>query len=146
MARRLRSAILGTRGAQKGVCVMRILVVEDHDATRLGLMRLLRQAGHDVTTATGVAEAQSLLEGHPFDLLICDHSLPDGDGGALATPSRECGAKFILVSTAPRSDADCDAHLLKPLSVAALEQTIARVMASAASTRLGMDAGSVLSG
>jgi CheY-like chemotaxis protein len=108
---------------------MRILVIDDHAPTRLALTRLLQQANHQVTTAANVAEARDSMESDSFQLLICDHRLPDGDGGDLAQVAHDRGAKFILTSATPATGVGCDACLLKPLSIDAVEQAIAGVLA-----------------
>ena len=66
---------------------LRILLVEDHPDTAEQLARLLRRAGHEVTVAGSVKEAQERAaslksKGQPadFDLLISDLGLPDGTG------------------------------------------------------------------
>ncbi|HYE17882.1 MAG TPA: response regulator [Tepidisphaeraceae bacterium] len=66
----------------------RILLVEDHSDTLRMMERVLRGRGHDVTPAATRAAALARLTaaaalaagGEPFDLLVCDVGLPDGDG------------------------------------------------------------------
>ena len=59
---------------------MRLLVVEDEDdlvsALRVGLGR----AGYAVDAALTVAEADGKLAVEPYDLVVLDIMLPDGDG------------------------------------------------------------------
>ena len=69
---------------------MRILVVEDHPDTAEQFARLLRRAGHEVTCASGIKEAQGYALATPekdrngaFDILISDLDLPDGSGREL---------------------------------------------------------------
>jgi len=66
---------------------LRILLVEDHPDTAEQLARLLKRAGHQVTCAGCVKEAQERTlrsrdrsEDREFDLLISDLGLPDGSG------------------------------------------------------------------
>ena len=62
---------------------LRVLLVEDHADTAAQLSRLLRRAGHEVTCAGSVREAQetaSQNRASSFDILISDLGLPDGSG------------------------------------------------------------------
>lgn len=57
----------------------KILVVEDHEATRRALTRLLERRGWLVDSAGTVAEGLERLKGKP-QCVILDLMLPDGDG------------------------------------------------------------------
>jgi DNA-binding response OmpR family regulator len=60
---------------------MRILLIEDHPDTLTTLRRLLAQQGVVVDSATTAREAQRLLESAgPYDVIVFDIGLPDGDG------------------------------------------------------------------
>ena len=50
----------------------KILLVEDDDATRVGLSTLLERAGYDVVATESVQEGRSALEDASPDLLITD--------------------------------------------------------------------------
>ncbi|MDF1755308.1 MAG: ATP-binding protein [Verrucomicrobiales bacterium] len=58
----------------------RILLVEDHETTRLVVSRKLVELGHEVTCAGTIKEAEAAFEAGDFDLLVSDIGLPDGDG------------------------------------------------------------------
>ena len=58
----------------------RVLLVEDHPDTAKLLSRLIRSWGHSVRTAHSVADALKAADAEPFDLLISDLGLPDGNG------------------------------------------------------------------
>src|SRR5687767_14385162 len=60
-----------------------ILVVDDENSVTSALDLLLRDEGYEVTIASTVAEAQTLLTRCWFDLVFLDLRLPDGDGIAL---------------------------------------------------------------
>lgn len=66
--------------ADKATRRMRILIVEDHAATRLALGRLLRQAGADVVTARDGEEGLGYLLTQRFDVLLTDLRMPVMDG------------------------------------------------------------------
>jgi CheY-like chemotaxis protein len=57
----------------------KLLIVEDHRATRSALRDLFKIKGYEVWTASTVAEAVALLE-IPPQCLILDLMLPDGEG------------------------------------------------------------------
>ncbi len=58
----------------------RILVADDHDSLRRGLVRALKEAGHEVEEApNGTAALEKLHEG-PFDVVLTDLKMGGGDG------------------------------------------------------------------
>jgi signal transduction histidine kinase len=59
---------------------LRILLVEDHDGIARACQRLLISHGYLVVRAAAAASALAAAEREPFDLLICDLTLPDGSG------------------------------------------------------------------
>jgi two-component system response regulator QseB len=59
---------------------MRILVVEDDDGIAQGLKAHLRQQGWAVDVTDSVAGAWAALRAEPFDLVLLDLGLADGDG------------------------------------------------------------------
>ncbi|MEN3940231.1 CheR family methyltransferase [Prosthecobacter sp. SYSU 5D2] len=59
---------------------LRLLVVEDHEATLAVLYRLLTRRGHQVTTATNSRDALTAYAAANFDAVITDLGLPDGSG------------------------------------------------------------------
>lgn len=61
----------------------RILCVEDHEDTRLLLTHLLESEGRYVIAAENATVGLALAQTQPFDLLILDVWLPDGDGNKL---------------------------------------------------------------
>ena len=59
---------------------LRILIVEDHEGVAKACRRLLTTHGHFVVCVPGVNAASQITERATFDVVICDLSLPDGDG------------------------------------------------------------------
>ena len=57
-----------------------ILLVDDEESPRATLALLLKQAGHDVVQADGVAAAAEALVATAFDLVITDLRMPEADG------------------------------------------------------------------
>jgi putative two-component system response regulator len=58
----------------------RVLIVDDDEATRELLRRLLAPHGHAVTAVQTWEDAQRVLEGAAPDLILLDIRLPDADG------------------------------------------------------------------
>jgi len=59
---------------------LKILLVEDHEATANVLAKLLRNLGHEVKTALTLSSALAAANAERFDLLLSDIGLPDGTG------------------------------------------------------------------
>jgi CheY-like chemotaxis protein/anti-sigma regulatory factor (Ser/Thr protein kinase) len=69
----------------------RILVVEDHDDGREFLRRILQGDGHHVVAVASCAEARHALgtsDEAPFDLMLTDVGLPDGNGWDLVRSTK----------------------------------------------------------
>ena len=81
----------------------RVLIVDDSLTVRMSLMEALSDAGFDVVTATTVAEARQSLTREPFELIILDVRLPDGDGvdllGEIRAGTDSSEAAIMLLST-----------------------------------------------
>jgi signal transduction histidine kinase/CheY-like chemotaxis protein len=120
---------------------LRILVVEDQEDSREFLVRILRADGHAVEAVGDCAGARARLatapggtaaaSSAPFDLLLVDAGLPDGDGWALvrevqqgwptlragvvtgwdAGPEREGASGVAFVLRKPWPIAELQAHV-----------------------------------
>jgi two-component system CheB/CheR fusion protein len=117
---------------------LRILLVDDHPDTCAALERLLKLRGHTVTAAhnmRGALEIAGASE-EPFELLISDVGLPDGNGMDLIRylrvklPIRGIAISgFGMDSDISKSlEAGFSEHLVKPVKLEKLEAAIARVM------------------
>lgn len=110
----------------------RILLVEDHEATRAALVQLLTRRHYVVVTAGSVAEARQLASREKFDLVLSDIGLPDGNGYALMTELRDTfGLRGIALTgygteqdVARAKNAGFVAHLTKPIRVESLEKAL----------------------
>lgn len=99
-----------------------ILLVEDDDATRVGLSTLLQRAGYEVVASESVQEGRNLLKEDSPDLLITDVRLGAFNGlqllamsprpipaivttgfpdPVLEAEARQLGAKFLLKPVEP---------------------------------------------
>jgi PAS domain S-box-containing protein len=114
---------------------LRILLVEDHEATIQVLRQLLTRAGHHVTTAMTVGAALEAARNTAVDLVISDLGLPDGTGFELMHTLREnYQLRGIALSgygmdedLRRSSDAGFAAHLTKPVDFGRLQQAIAEL-------------------
>jgi two-component system, sensor histidine kinase and response regulator len=106
----------------------RILVVEDHAATRAALHRGLDREGAMVDTATNAAEALSCIAANEerYDLILVDQTLPDTAGVELVEDLRRragSATRLVLLGLARAepdrrmADAQVDALLIKPVRV-----------------------------
>lgn len=110
-----------------------ILLVEDHEDTRMLVERLLARCGYDVCAAGTVNAARQLLCNFRFDALLSDIGLPDGDGyDVLAeAKTRQPNTKAIAMSaysaTGDRTraaEAGFEDYLVKPLDVRRLRRVL----------------------
>jgi PAS domain S-box-containing protein len=111
---------------------MKILLVEDHDSSRVALSRLLSRRGYQVFAAANLADARAIAAKELLAFVISDIGLPDGDGAELI---RELHEQHGLLSIALTGygmendilrckEAGAVAHLIKPVSMVALEAAL----------------------
>jgi two-component system response regulator MprA len=107
--------------------MLKVAVCEDDTALRSVLVRALRQAGHETTTAaTGSEAVRGFPEAHP-DVVILDIGLPDADGrdvclalksSGLAAPVLMLTAKDGLHDKVAGFESGADDYLTKPFELA----------------------------
>ena len=106
---------------------MRLLVIEDEDRLSGILKSKLGDIGFTVDIAGSAADAGAALELINYDAAILDLGLPDGDGLAVLTATRQAGNGLpILILTArdavedrvARLNAGADDYLIKPFAIA----------------------------
>lgn len=79
----------------------RILLVEDDADIVKNLSCLLKQEGFEVVTAVGQNDAMQALETEtPFDLILLDISLADGNGYAVCTAAKKAYHTAVIFLTA----------------------------------------------
>ncbi|KOC90877.1 response regulator transcription factor [Winslowiella iniecta] len=88
------------------VTAQRVLVVDDHRKIREPLAVYLRQHRFDVRTAESAAAMWLMLKQQPFDIVILDVMLPDGDGMELCHQLHRRTPLPVILLTA--RDATCD--------------------------------------
>ena len=116
---------------------LRLLIVEDHEATRIVLTRLLTLGGHEITATGTIAEALAAFAAAHFDAVISDLGLPDGSGLDLMRQiQRQRPVPGIALSGYGMEDdlrqtkeAGFFAHLVKPVSVDQLRQLLNQLTA-----------------
>ncbi len=126
---------------------MRFLLVEDSDDLAAAVASRLAMDGHGVDRAATLAEAGEFLESAPYDLILLDISLPDGDGRDFLTREREAGRDTpVIMMTASASVSDrvstldqgADDYITKPFDFAELQarcRAVLRRHAGAADSR-----------
>lgn len=123
----------------------RILLVEDNELNR-SLVRAIvartgepRLQGATLAEAETVAEARAALEpgGEPFDVILLDVHLPDGNGLEIARevagrPDRPAVVALTAAAMAREQtaamDAGCDTFLAKPYTSGDLVQAIVSLL------------------
>jgi len=112
---------------------LRLLVVDDHEATLGILTRLLERAGHQVHAARSVEEAIALACEHECDLLISDLGLPDGSGADVMRGLRERGCPLPGIALSgygtekdvhESREAGFATHLVKPVDMDELRRAL----------------------
>src|SRR5437764_2818079 len=114
----------------------RVLVVDDHHDTCIGMKRMLERRGYEITIAHSAEQAVEKVRTENFDLLISDIGLPDRSGYELM---REVRLKKDLPGIAlsgfgseqdisQAREAGFSEHLTKPINFERLEKTIQTVL------------------
>ncbi len=114
---------------------LRLLVVDDHEATRTVLSRLLTSSGHQVTLAASMHEALTAFAEGQFDVVISDLGLPDGSGHDLIRElKRQRPIAGIALSgygmeedLRQTKEAGFCAHLVKPVNIEQLRHLLFRM-------------------
>lgn len=110
-----------------------ILLLEDDAALGQGIRFALENGGIQVELCTTLAQAQSILPGRDFDLLILDVNLPDGSGlDLLRDVRRRHSSVPVILLTANDLETDivvglesgADDYITKPFSLAILRARV----------------------
>ena len=112
-----------------------VLVVEDDSSLRLAVTDNLEDEGYAVVATASLAAARTALSAQPFDVVVLDLMLPDGDGTELCRELRKAGhgARVLMLTARTLEDdlvkgfeAGADDYLAKPYR---LRELLARVAA-----------------
>lgn len=82
----------------------RILIIEDDRYLSHGLLELMGKNGYAAQGADCVASAQAALKDTPFDLLILDVTLPDGNGVEFCQELRASGNRTPILFLTARDE------------------------------------------
>jgi two-component system cell cycle response regulator DivK len=121
----------------------RVLLVEDHEMSRLMLTRRLHRLGYEVLTAVNGREAVVKAGSWKPDVILMDLSLPIMDGWTAARALKGDSATHripIVALTANAMtedrdralDAGCDEYATKPVNLPKLLEKIETLLASEA--------------
>jgi len=123
----------------------RILVVEDEEAIRAGLVDLLVYHGYEVdAVADGNAGLKQAQSGQ-YDLILLDIMLPGIDGYEICNRIREADREQAIIMLTAKSDDDdiirglklgADDYVAKPFSVT---QLVLRIQAVLRRSRIGVE-------
>jgi putative two-component system response regulator len=75
----------------------RVLIVDDEEPIRRSLVRLLDRVGFDCATAADAAEARQLLVTQPFDLMLCDVTMPGESGFSLLAHAHDIHPELAVI-------------------------------------------------
>jgi two-component system response regulator RegX3 len=124
----------------------RLLIVEDEEAIRAGLVDVFVYHGYEVETAAHGDEGLRMALGGQFDLILLDVMLPGTDGFEICNQIRQQDRQQpVIMLTAKSSDEDivqgltlgADDYVAKPFSVT---QLVLRVQAVLRRSGMGEDA------
>lgn len=102
-----------------------ILLLEDDESLNKGICLKLTKEGYQVLSAYTIREARSIFETEIIDLVICDITLPDGNGLDFGKTVRERSDVILIYLTAMDQEIDivngydvgADDYITKPFSV-----------------------------
>jgi len=111
----------------------RLLVIDDHPASRLVLRTILSALGFDVAEAADIRSARAYLGHEPFAAVLTDLHMPDGGGATIlreiaTMPVERRPATIVVSADDPREDKSLSGlvgHVvLKPLAMPALIEAL----------------------
>lgn len=113
-----------------------ILLLEDDDSLNHSISLKLKKEGYAVHRAFTVKEALSFFHNKNFSLIICDVSLPDGNGLDFCSRVRQESDVLFLFLTALDREEDivagyrqgADDYITKPFSMAALTAKVGALL------------------
>ena len=114
---------------------LRILVIENHEATGTFISLFLQRSGHQVTVVPDAKTALDLNDLTRFDVILSDIGLPDVDGWELMKQLRPHTGAYAIAMSGFGGDVDVKRslaagyqhHLTKPFVPAALEEVLRNV-------------------
>ncbi|WP_110578912.1 hybrid sensor histidine kinase/response regulator [Microcystis aeruginosa] len=94
---------------------LKILIVDDDQADRNNVRRLLKRAGleTEITEAADYEEAKEKMSNNLFDCVLIDYLLPDRDGLTLVREIRQQGVKIPLIILTGHGDEEIAVDMMK---------------------------------
>jgi signal transduction histidine kinase len=94
---------------------LKILIVDDEEADRRTVRRLLRTSGMEtqITEAANYEEAKEKMSNNLFDCVFIDYLLPDQDGLTLVREIRQQGVKIPLIVLTGHGDEEIAVDMMK---------------------------------
>jgi two-component system OmpR family response regulator len=131
---------------------MQILILDDDRDLAVSLAALVEKIGHSATVAHDCVTARALAYSQPFDFILADVELPDGDGRIACEGLRSEGASqdAYMVAMTGRVDLEAndfavfDGYIHKPITFEALERVLEEWRAAAGLTTSAPDSGAAL--
>ena len=113
-----------------------ILIVEDDRPLAQGIQMALSQGGRTICLAHTLADARAQLAAEPFDLMVLDLNLPDGNGLTLLEELRRTSDLPVLILSANDMEMDqvtglergADDYVTKPFSLAILRARVSNLL------------------
>ncbi|MBW4490895.1 MAG: PAS domain S-box protein [Trichocoleus desertorum ATA4-8-CV12] len=95
--------------------ILKILVVDDDEVARMAVRQALQAAGLslELLEVGSYSAAIALLQQQPFDCVLLDYQLPDGDGLTLVKTVREAGIQTALIVLTSQGDEQIAVELMK---------------------------------
>lgn len=105
-----------------------ILLLEDEESINRGITFTLEKEGYQVCSCRRIAEAEEAFHREAFQLMICDVTLPDGNGLDFVRRVRKESSIHIIFLTALDQEIDqvmgyeagADDYITKPFSLSVL--------------------------
>ena len=115
----------------------RILLVEDDTMIASGILYALETEGYETNHATGIKDAENLIEQYNFDLAIIDMQLPDGTGFDVSEIFKNNATSVIFLTvvddenTIVRAfDEGAQDYIVKPFRIRELLARVRRILSA----------------
>ena len=129
---------MDSRGTRSTSSVSRVLVVDDDDAVRQFVKRILDDGGYVVESSGSGADALTRMrDGEAYDLIVADVCMPEMSGPQLIAHMRQAGSEAKVLYVTGFADqlfeehtplwAD-EAYLDKPCTVQGLREAVSLLL------------------